>query len=178
MIDWRQYWEEFPQKFAEGEFCRQVGRTANGGIPTPAPELNVVIDEIVALLDLGPGDRLLDLCCGNGLLTARLAHFCTNVVGVDFSNPMVQIARQHHSAANTKYLEGSVLELDRILDAAAFDKVCMVESLAYFDPGQLARNSSRTIVRLRGARHHTFLRSTGRGSEVELLRHRGAAGGL
>ncbi|HET6416043.1 MAG TPA: class I SAM-dependent methyltransferase [Polyangiales bacterium] len=139
MIDWRHYWEDFPQKFAEGDFCRQVGRTANGGIPTPARELNVVIDEIVELLDLVPGDRLLDLCCGNGLLTVRLAQVCTNVVGVDFSNPMIQIAREHHSAPNAEYVEGSVLDLDQILDTAAFDKMCMVESLAYFDPGQLSR---------------------------------------
>ncbi len=139
MIDWRDYWEEFPRKFAEGDFCRQVGRTANGGIPTPARELNVVLDELVELLDLAPGDRLLDLCCGNGLLTVRLARACKSVVGVDFSKPMIQIARQHHSAPNAEYIEGSVLDLDQILEAAAFDKICMVESLAYFDPRELTR---------------------------------------
>lgn len=138
MIDWREYWDEFPKGFTDGDFCRQVGRTANGGMPTPAPEIESVIDEIVSLLALGPQDRLLDLCCGNGLLTARFAEHCQEVVGVDFSEPMIRLAREHHCSSNIEYVEGSVLELDRCLDRT-FDKICMVESLAYFSPDDLSQ---------------------------------------
>jgi cyclopropane fatty-acyl-phospholipid synthase-like methyltransferase len=138
MIDWRQYWDEFPKGFTDSDFCRQVGRTANGGMPTPPGELEAVIDEVVSLLELGPQDHLLDLCCGNGLLTARLAEHCEDVVGVDFSEPMIRIARAHHSRSNIRYVEGSVLNLNRCLDRT-FDKICMVESLAYFGPDDLSR---------------------------------------
>ncbi|MEM9490440.1 MAG: hypothetical protein AAGC55_14935, partial [Myxococcota bacterium] len=82
MIDWRQYWEDFPSNFDDTEFCRQVGRTANGGVPTPEPELARVIDQVARGLKLGADDRLLDLCCGNGLLTQRLAKRCARVVGI------------------------------------------------------------------------------------------------
>jgi len=138
MIDWREYWDEFPKGFTDGDFCRQVGRTANGGMPTPTREIETVIDEVVSLLDLGPQDHLLDLCCGNGLLTARFAEHCEEVVGVDFSEPMLRIAREHHAGSNIRYVEGSVLDLDRCLDRR-FDKICMVESLAYFGPDDLSR---------------------------------------
>jgi cyclopropane fatty-acyl-phospholipid synthase-like methyltransferase len=139
MIDWREYWKDFPRRFGGGDFCRQVGRTANGGEPTPAPELKTVIEEASSLLKLGPQDRLLDLCCGNGLLTARFAGECKEVVGIDFSEPMIRIASEHHSGPNIQYIEGSVLDLDQYFDAAAFDKICMVESLAYFGRDDLGR---------------------------------------
>lgn len=136
MIDWRDYWTQFPQEFDDVDFRRQVGRTANGGVPTPGMELDAVVDEVISCLSLGPNDRLLDLCCGNGLLTARFAERCRQVVGVDFSEPMIRVARTHHARANTDYVEGSVLELAGLIDGA-FDKVCMIESLAYFSPDDL-----------------------------------------
>ncbi len=137
MIDWREYWTRFPREFADDDFRRQVGRTANGGVPTPAPELDAVVAEVVACLQLGPNDRLLDLCCGNGLLSAQFAERCGAVVGVDFSEPMVAVARAHHARENVEYIEGSVLELGQLVDGV-FDKVCMIESLAYFSPDDLA----------------------------------------
>ena len=136
MIDWREYWTQFPREFADDDFRRQVGRTANGGLPTPPLELDRVVDEVISCLSLSPDDRLLDLCCGNGLLTARFAERCRDVVGVDFSEPMIRVARTHHARANIEYFEGSVLELRQLIDGA-FDKVCMIESLAYFSPNDL-----------------------------------------
>jgi 2-polyprenyl-3-methyl-5-hydroxy-6-metoxy-1,4-benzoquinol methylase len=137
MIDWREYWTRFPEEFADDDFRRQVGRTAKGGIPTPAPELETVVDEVASCLSLEPRDRLLDLCCGNGLLTTRFAERCREVVGVDFSEPMIRVARTYHTRPNVEYVEGSVLRLDQIVDGV-FDKVCMIESLAYFRSEELA----------------------------------------
>ena len=62
MIDWREYWDDFPRRFNDDEFRRQVGRTANRGVPTPEPELETVVAEIASSLELAPQDRLLDLC--------------------------------------------------------------------------------------------------------------------
>ncbi len=137
MMDWHEYWIRFPKEFADDDFRRQVGRTANGGVPTPAPELEVAVDEVIARLHLGPNDRLLDLCCGNGLLTARFAEHCREVVAVDFSRPMIRVARAHHGRPNVEYIEGSVLKLEEIVEGR-FDKICMVESLAYFEPDELS----------------------------------------
>lgn len=138
MIDWREYWDDFPRRFNDDEFRRQVGRTANRGVPTPEPELETVVAEIVSSLELAPQDRLLDLCCGNGLLTIRFAEHCREAVGVDFSEPMVRLAREHHASGSVRYVEGSVLDLKECVDGE-FDKICMVESLAYFGPEDLTR---------------------------------------
>lgn len=51
-------------------------------------------ERVVALLDAQPGERIMDLGCGDGALTARLAaHGCT-VVGVDSDAGMAEAARK------------------------------------------------------------------------------------
>ena len=137
-MDWPTFWEEYPRRFGETEFRKQVGRTADGGVPTSEAELERLLDEVVARLDLAPEHRLLDLCCGNGYLTRRLGDVCREVVGVDFSAPMLELARRHHAAENVTYREGAVLDLDPVLaDAPPFHRICMLESLHYFEPDQL-----------------------------------------
>lgn len=138
-MDWRAYWEAFPGKFGEHEFCRQVGRTARGGIPTGPDELARLVTRLVEGLALGPEDVLLDLCCGNGLLTRALAARCAAATGVDFSSAMIELARRHHAGPGVSYVQASVLDLQPGLfgGAPAFDKVAMVESLQYFTPDAL-----------------------------------------
>lgn len=137
-MDWKAFWEAYPRRYGEREFRKQVGRTANGGVPTPEPELERVVEETVARLELGPGDRLLDLCCGNGFLTRRLGEVAGSVVGVDFSEPMLELARRFHGADNVAYRSGSVLELDAALTGLdPFSRVAMLESLHYFEPPRL-----------------------------------------
>ncbi|HHW92382.1 MAG TPA: class I SAM-dependent methyltransferase [Firmicutes bacterium] len=40
------------------------------------------------------GDRILDIACGNGLTSRRLAETCADVVAFDFSEEMIAIAQQ------------------------------------------------------------------------------------
>lgn len=49
--------------------------------------------EVVALLDPKPGERVLDLGCGDGALTERLAGLGCQVVGVDISESLLAAAR-------------------------------------------------------------------------------------
>lgn len=45
------------------------------------------------LLDLQPGQRVLDLACGNGLYARKLAALGVHVVAVDFSAEMIRLAQ-------------------------------------------------------------------------------------
>jgi trans-aconitate methyltransferase len=47
-----------------------------------------------------PNERILDLGCGDGQLTQRVAAFCANVQGVDASKQMVEAARSRGIAAD------------------------------------------------------------------------------
>lgn len=133
-MDWRAHWARWPRAVGRDEYCKQVGRTANGGIATPEPELRRVVEEAVERMRLRSTDRVLDLCCGNGLLTARFGSLCAATVGVDYSEAMIAIAREHFAVPSVRYLLGSATELDpgAFPDEAPFTRVIMFESLAYF----------------------------------------------
>jgi demethylmenaquinone methyltransferase / 2-methoxy-6-polyprenyl-1,4-benzoquinol methylase len=49
---------------------------------------------LVQLAQGRPGERALDLCCGTGDVAFALAHQGMEVVGLDFSEPMLTVARQ------------------------------------------------------------------------------------
>src|ERR1051326_6631235 len=49
---------------------------------------------VVRLADPQPGERALDLCCGTGDLAFGLARRGAEVVGLDFSEAMLGVARE------------------------------------------------------------------------------------
>lgn len=48
----------------------------------------------VAMLEIRPGDRVLDLCCGTGDFAFPLQKAGSSIVGLDFAKPMLERARQ------------------------------------------------------------------------------------
>ena len=79
------------------------------------------VDWLTQLVSLGPGSRVLDLGCGPGLYSNRLALTGAEVVGVDFSENSLRHARQTApSSANPTYVLGDYLtvELDGRFDLA------------------------------------------------------------
>ncbi|MBK9137458.1 MAG: bifunctional demethylmenaquinone methyltransferase/2-methoxy-6-polyprenyl-1,4-benzoquinol methylase UbiE [Verrucomicrobia bacterium] len=70
---------------------------------------------LVKLAAPGPGKVMLDLCCGTGDVTFRLAAAGAAVVGVDFSEPMLAVARQRRRArgpdAKVVFVQGDALHI-------------------------------------------------------------------
>jgi len=95
-----------------------------------------------ALTELGPGDSALDICCGTGDLTLELAQLVTpggHVVGCDFSEPMLDLAREKaatRGAGGVRFEWADALELP--YDGERFDAVTVgfgVRNLADLDRG-------------------------------------------
>lgn len=59
------------------------------------PELT---SRIISWLDPQPEDNILDLGCGDGLLTAKIKERCASVTGVDSSSNMIESARQNYGS--------------------------------------------------------------------------------
>ncbi|MCI1305160.1 MAG: methyltransferase domain-containing protein [Lachnospiraceae bacterium] len=53
-------------------------------------------EELLGLLTVKPGSRVIDLGCGNGALTGKLAEAGYDVTGVDASPEMLALARKNH----------------------------------------------------------------------------------
>src|SRR5947208_2930234 len=57
---------------------------------------------VLKLASVQPGDRALDLCCGTGDLALGLAQRRAEVVGLDFSAPMLEIAESKVQSLKSK----------------------------------------------------------------------------
>jgi len=137
-MDWKDFWNDYPNRFAKEEFLKQVGKTFQGQ-PISDEQLNRLISDIIQKLNLRDDDFVLDLCCGNGLITSSIARKCQYMVGVDFSKPMIEIAREFHGSPNVSYSCMSVLDITRqnIQVLAPFTKIYMYEGLQHFKEEQL-----------------------------------------
>ncbi len=72
---------------------------------------------VLELLDAKPGERILDLGCGTGHLTAKIAEAGAHVVGVDRSPEMIRQARDKYPALNFVVMDARELTLDGTFDA-------------------------------------------------------------
>jgi trans-aconitate methyltransferase len=76
---------------------------------------------LVDALDPQPGERILDLGCGDGFLTRRIAESGATVVGVDSSPQMVAAAKEHGADARCVNAESLPFyqEFDAVFSNAA-----------------------------------------------------------
>jgi SAM-dependent methyltransferase len=70
---------------------------------------------VVELLAPRAGERILDLGCGDGVLTAKLAAMGCDVVGVDASRPQIEAARK--LGVDARVMDGENLAFDNEFDA-------------------------------------------------------------
>lgn len=77
---------------------------------------------------------MLDLCCGNRLITKELAKQCKEVVGIDFSQPLLEVANRDRRPPNVVYQYIDVLDLDKMppIVSGIFNKIIMYEALQHF----------------------------------------------
>lgn len=73
--------------------------------------------DLVELLAPRPGERVLDLGCGTGELTAAIAARGATVTGVDFSDDMLLTARARHPAITFTAADGQDLAYTSAFDA-------------------------------------------------------------
>lgn len=142
MKNWKKFWADFwisyPEKAGDTQYFKQVGKTVNGA-PISQQQYETLITDIETLLALNEQDHVLDLCCGNGLITSELAKKCHDIVGVDFSDVLICRANETKQGQNIKYIH---LDARKIKALSAeypgyFTKVLWYEALAFFDKNDL-----------------------------------------
>jgi 2-polyprenyl-3-methyl-5-hydroxy-6-metoxy-1,4-benzoquinol methylase len=111
-----------------------VGKTVNGREVSEA-QVDLIVENIADILRLSEKDALIDLCCGNGLITRQLALIVESVVGVDFTLGLITAARRYSSAPNIEYIDSDVLRLSPKY-FSGFKKIVMYEALQHFSMEQ------------------------------------------
>ncbi|NLT42424.1 MAG: class I SAM-dependent methyltransferase [Anaerolineae bacterium] len=104
--------------------------------------IEATVDWLVRTLALQPGDALLDLGCGPGLYTSRLAQRGLRVTGVDFSPNSLDYARRRalEEGLEIEYVQRNYLELD-------FENRFDAAVLIYFDFAVLSDPDRDEVLR-------------------------------
>src|SRR5947209_20603404 len=105
-----------------------------------------ITDQTLALMDLQPNDRVLDLGCGTGWASRRLARVAAEVVGIDVADEMLRRAEHASSGfSNIRYVWGSAEKIPA--PDHYFTKVLSVESFYdYADQGKALHELRRVLA--------------------------------
>lgn len=106
-----------------------------------------ITEQTLALMDIQPSDRILDLGCGTGWASRRMARIATTgeVVGLDVADEMLRRAEQASSAfRNVRYAWGSAENIPEADNA--FNKILSVESFYYYADQGKALDELRRVM--------------------------------
>lgn len=145
---WKRYWEQHASQTAADDPFRQVLRVANK-IPMDQEQFRLVSEHIRDLLELDQQSSLLDLCCGNGLLSAALEAHCKDIVAVDFCEDLLARVRER-TTHRTSTVQADALAVE--FPPGTFDRVVVAAALQHFEPPEVVRLLTRI---------HGFLRPGG-----------------
>src|SRR5208282_5172171 len=124
-------YKEYPKTLPPDDLWGQVRRTVYGK-PVSEEQIQMMIDAIVAGLELQPANVLLDIGCGNAALVARLFPFCDQCLGVDFSEYLISVANTRFASRRHTFVCQDAVEY-AAQEAAPlrFDKALCFGMFAY-----------------------------------------------
>ncbi len=112
---------------------------STGGYDTHARFVSILGAGVLEWLDVKPGERVLDLGCGDGALTEELVKQGANVVGIDSSSEFVASARRR--GLDVHLMDGHGLEFNH-----EFDAVFSNAALHWMtDPGAVISGIARSL---------------------------------
>jgi ubiquinone/menaquinone biosynthesis C-methylase UbiE len=107
-----------------------------------------ITDQTIALMNIQPTDRILDLGCGTGWASRRLARMANagEVVGLDVADEMLHRAEEASSEFNNiRYVWGSAENIPAL--DGLFTQVLSVESFYYYaDQNKALRELKRVMA--------------------------------
>ena len=111
--------------------------------------------KLISELEFKGGERILDLGCGDGVLTAEIAKLVPDgfVLGIDASESMIATARKDYAGANVRF---ELLDINAIDFESEFDLIFSNATLHWVkDHSKLLKNVFKAL-KSRGAARFQF----------------------
>jgi len=95
-----------------------------------------MVEYIISSQGIGPGSRILDLGCGKGMYTVRIAkHTGCQFVGVDINSAYIEecteLAKSEGVGAQGEFLTSSILELDPVVKEKKYTHILVLGVMLY-----------------------------------------------
>jgi len=134
MINWHKFWQNYRPitKTNTDDFLYQVGKTVLG-VAISNEQFNSIVNDVIVGLNLNKQDNLLDLCCGNGILTKQFGKHVDNIVGIDFSKMFIENALKYNKLENIKYYCSDIMKIEKEVEDMKFSKILIYDALASFN---------------------------------------------
>ena len=152
-MDWRKYWNDLAVD-SSNPFL-QVARVGKK-VDFSEELINRTVEHIIANLDLQMEDVLLDVCCGNGMISILLSKKCAAVTGCDISEELIRLAKENHANSKVKYLAGDATQLTSFINTK-FDKINLFFSFQYLDSYSKGFSAIREMSQLLKPNGRIFL---------------------
>jgi len=126
--------KEFPKSVDPKDFWGQVKRTVNGK-PIAQDQIDMIVAAIESGLQFESQDKILDIGCGNGALSHLFFDKVSSLVGVDFSEYLIGIAKQHFEVLPdfSFHLGDALAFLEKYESKHSFSKCICYGVFSYFD---------------------------------------------
>lgn len=106
-------------------------------------------NKVVSWLDPQPTDRILDIGCGDGVLSAKIKHHCASVTGLDSSQNMISAARASYGSISG--LSWQVQDCRHIEDCEAIEIEAYTKVFSNAALHWILRDPATRMSVLRGA---------------------------
>jgi len=125
--------------------------------------------KLIAELQFRGGEKILDLGCGDGVLTAEMAKFVPDgfVLGIDASESMIETARKDHAGANVRF---ELLDIDAIDFESEFDLVFSNATLHWVKDHRMLLKNVFKALKNRGAARFQFAGDGNCSNLIRILR--------
>lgn len=137
-MHWKKRFNDHTGQFAETAFLQHVSKTV-GGTPITEQQFEAIVNSIAKTLILNSNKTLLDLCCGNGIVTKHLAPICNRIDAIDFSESLLEVAKKYNQFPNIRYQIGSILGIQQYYSdpLRTYHCISMYEALQCFTSADL-----------------------------------------
>ncbi len=120
---------------------------------------------VLELLNPQPDERILDVGCGTGHLTAQIAQTSTQIVGMDSSAEMIEVASEAYPDLKFVVADAADFSLNSLGESALFDAIFSNAALHWVTRMEEAVVCMSSVLRLGGR----FVVEFGGKGNIELL---------